>query len=737
MTNKSIAITVACLLFLGLLGWLIYGTVAYYQNEYDSEQSYNDGYAAGVVDKAKLQNEINNLTSDKAMLTAQIDTLTDKVAENESIINQYKADLLQLENDKTALEAENEQNELEITRLTTLKNEIQAELNNALADNSASQDTISSLQSQLATVNAQIISLTNTNSQNVATIASLNSQIVSLNSSIIELTADLLDLTNELTTANTNLTKLNNTISKYEQFLVGLETETQAVVTFEFDHELYNIQLVTIGNSPVINDPISTDYVVYNGWLLNNESVVVSTYVVTGNVKFVADVTYRYDVVFNDGTSNVNSQIVTSGEYAEEPSAPTKAGYTFGGWSLDGVTPVSVATTPITSNTTFIALWTVNAFAVDFVDGDSTLYTQTISYGNSPAEPVTPTKTGYTFAGWSLDGETPVTVSEIEITSATTFYALWTINSYTVTFDDGTTTSTQQITYNDYAVEPEQPTKTGYTFGGWSLDGITPVAVTTTPITDNTTFTAIWEQITYTVTYYDSNKTTVLDTDTVAYGECTSTSVTPTMADRKFIGWSIDGVNVVSDYDTTEVYSSQSYYAVYGHVLTGLYYNADNLEYLGIAPNGFVISYKLVDGEITNTTSYLPIDYACGSSFALQDSISNYPAVVSGTDITVTIMDRSSVYSYVGDFTDCSYIAADTYHTEGTQIIGGAYSYDYVFYDDMTYYNTDKEQTIKYVIFNGKFYYEGDSLGTPTVSSSILTLTDTGFKLGNYTFTKV
>ena len=148
MTNKSIAITVACLLFLGLLGWLIYGTVAYYQNEYDSEQSYNDGYAAGVVDKAKLQNEINNLTSDKAMLTAEIDTLTDKVAENESIINQYKADLLQLENDKTALEAENEQNELEITRLTTLKNEIQAELNNALADNSASQDTISSLQSQ-------------------------------------------------------------------------------------------------------------------------------------------------------------------------------------------------------------------------------------------------------------------------------------------------------------------------------------------------------------------------------------------------------------------------------------------------------------------------------------------------------------------------------------------------------------------------------------------------------------
>ncbi len=443
--NKSIAISIACFLFIGLLAFLVWGTVSYFGNKYDAEQSYNDGYTAGSVDKAELQNQITSLTVDKSNLTSKIETLTADIADKENIINQYKADKTQLENEKTALETENEQNELEITQLTTLKNELQSRLDNALADSNTDKATISSLQSQLVTVNAQLTALNTANSQNIATIANLNSQIISLNSNITELTADMLEQSNELATANAKLTKLTNTINKYEQFLVGLETDTQAVVTFEFNGELYNIQLVTIGNSPIINNPTSTDYVVFNGWLLNNESVEVSTYVVTANVKFIADITYRYDAVFFDGTSNVDSQIVTSGSYATEPSTPTKAGYTFGGWSLDGVNPVTVSTTPITANTTFVALWENNSFTVTFNIGN-TPTVQQINYGSSATAPTVTAPDGYRFLGWSL---TTIDNSYYSQDNDITLYTSDTVNTLPIT-DDITYYASFEVLYAGY-----------------------------------------------------------------------------------------------------------------------------------------------------------------------------------------------------------------------------------------------------------------------------------------------
>ena len=517
--NKSIAISIACFLFIGLFAFLIWGTVSFFKNEYNAEQSYNDGYTAGAVDKAELQNQITSLTVDKTNLTSKIETLTADIADKENAINQYKADKTQLENEKTALETENEQNELEITQLTTLKNELQSRLDNALADSTTDKATISSLQSQLATVNAQLTALNTANSQNIATIANLNSQIISLNNNITELTADMLEQSNELATANAKLTKLTSTINKYEQFLVGLETDTQAVVTFEYDSELYNIQLVTIGNSPVINNPTSTDYVVFNGWLLDGESVDVSTYVVTGNVKFVADVTYKYDVVFNDGTSNVDSQIVTSGSYATEPTEPTKVGYTFGGWSLDGVNPVTVSTTPIMENTTYIAMWQINSYVVQFDDGANIVNTQSVIYGGYATEPATPTKTGYLFKGWSINGTDIVTIASTVITANTTFVALWD-KTYTVTYyneDNATVYDTDTIVSGNALVDVlYTPTSQNTKFAGWSLDKRNIIASDYTVTSDIAlypivcdVFTGVWTYSNYTLTIYSNGAMTL------------------------------------------------------------------------------------------------------------------------------------------------------------------------------------------------------------------------------------
>ena len=55
-----------------------------------------------------------------------------------------------------------------------------------------------------------------------------------------------------------------------------------------------------------------------------------------GNTKVIADVTYSYDVTFYVDNTEHNAQIVEYGNKATTPTVPTKTGYTFLGWSLNG-----------------------------------------------------------------------------------------------------------------------------------------------------------------------------------------------------------------------------------------------------------------------------------------------------------------------------------------------------------------------------------------------------------------
>lgn len=89
-------------------------------------------------------------------------------------------------------------------------------------------------------------------------------------------------------------------------------------------------------------------------------------------------------------------------------------------------------------------------------------------------KPADPTETGYTFGGWySNEGcTTPFTFGEsgTVVNGDLTLYALWTINSYGVTFDlqgHGDPIAPQSINYNGLVSEPSAPSEDYYTFGGW------------------------------------------------------------------------------------------------------------------------------------------------------------------------------------------------------------------------------------------------------------------------------
>jgi hypothetical protein len=109
-----------------------------------------------------------------------------------------------------------------------------------------------------------------------------------------------------------------------------------------------------------IDDPVSTDYIIFNGWKVDGEFIDINTYEVLSNTKIVADVTYKYDVKFILEGEEFNSQIVLENSAAMQPEDPTLQDKTFKGWSVNGHDIVDVSTYPITETTIFVALFKEN-----------------------------------------------------------------------------------------------------------------------------------------------------------------------------------------------------------------------------------------------------------------------------------------------------------------------------------------------------------------------------------------
>ena len=138
------------------------------------------------------------------------------------------------------------------------------------------------------------------------------------------------------------------------------------------------------------------------------------------------------------------------------------------------------------------------------------------------------TRTGYTFNGWytASSGGTRVGGEKDSYTPTAniTLYAQWTVNQYTLTIDpnSGTwkgSTDTQTVK-QDYGTTYtiENPTRTGYTFKGWTLTGGGDLNESTYTFgTSNGTVKANWEVNTYHVSFNGTNYVEYPITTVTAY----------------------------------------------------------------------------------------------------------------------------------------------------------------------------------------------------------------------------
>ena len=232
---------------------------------------------------------------------------------------------------------------------------------------------------------------------------------------------------------------------------------------------------------------------------------------------------------------------------------PTRTGYTFLGWTGEGITtPQPNVTIPkgSTGDKRYIENWELTEYNITMdLNGGSgqekVVYTMT----DEDFELPTPTRNGYEFVGWTGEGiTTPQTSVKIPkgSTGNKAYTANWKVIEYTITLDTngGPVVSPIKYTVEDTFTLP-YILRPGYEFAGWTLDGSGMLPFTPLIIYPGTTgnlhYKAEWRLAEYTITMDldgGSGQEKVVYTITDEEFELP----TPTRNGYEFVGWTGEGI---------------------------------------------------------------------------------------------------------------------------------------------------------------------------------------------------
>ena len=263
------------------------------------------------------------------------------------------------------------------------------------------------------------------------------------------------------------------------------------------------------------------------------------------------DAYYRTYEFYVDG-EEINTQIVKNGDTLYEPPVTAPAGKTFIGWkpavdfgTVSGVTKTETIT---------VAAQFKDGYHVTFLTTDgSVLCTATVTPNGTltdlPDEVKNYQPAGKRVTAWKSDnGEfttSTVVTGDITLTPEC-------VDCYWVTFDTqgGSGVPSQYVDQGNTLTLANvvTPTRTGYTFKGWSLtqDGTTVASVIPTA---DTTLYAIWEAsgVKYTVAYWGENANddkfeTFLGSEEKTAPTGTSVTASNFNSGSNFSGWTVSGL---------------------------------------------------------------------------------------------------------------------------------------------------------------------------------------------------
>ena len=282
----------------------------------------------------------------------------------------------------------------------------------------------------------------------------------------------------------------------------------------------------------------------------------------TGNKAYTANwqvIKYTIITLLEGGNAGSSGAYVYTVEETFTLPTPTRTGYTFWGWTGEGITkPQPSVTIPrgSTGDKTYIENWVETGYTITLdLNGGSgkekVIYTMT----DEDFELPTPTRNGYEFVGWT--GEritTPQTSVKIPkgSTGNKAYTANWKVIRYTITLvtNGGAVIASIRYTVEDSVTLPIPPERPGYEFAGWVLDGSGQFPSTPMIIPEGSTgdriYEAEWRVATYTITYVSHGKAYNWVQYTInnqIYFGAPEEDPSYYLPGYTFVGWKIDGVS--------------------------------------------------------------------------------------------------------------------------------------------------------------------------------------------------
>ena len=313
-----------------------------------------------------------------------------------------------------------------------------------------------------------------------------------------------------------------------------------------------------------------------------------------GDVPATPEVKTSATIVYHIGTTVVSDPITVAGDTAKVTTTlktlevlgyALPAGSTFHGWYVSE-TPLAEGVAPsatYSAGSTFsvdkdktahlCAYITADTYTVTFEYADGSAIAMAgldkLAYGAEIDLPVKASAAsaghvvefmkadGTAFAGWALKGTTeiviPADATKTTVTGNAAYVAVYAHNPVMTFVVDGTTTYTHTV-YG--IVLPNIPVKEGFDFIGWSDGTVTVKAdeleAYVAAVGADTTLTAVWEPIVYTVHFY-AGETEVLPAQSVRHGELvTEPKTIPVKEGFDFVRWDYDFTKPVTSDLTIE-----------------------------------------------------------------------------------------------------------------------------------------------------------------------------------------
>lgn len=411
----------------------------------------------------------------------------------------------------------------------------------------------------------------------------------------------------------------------------------------------------------------------YDAEVVTSVSADVTLYAKFEKIKLYVSVVTNGGTVIIDGQEQTERGVVevSNGATYTLPT-PTKAGYTFLGYTLDGEDFAISGTYERENSITVRAQWALNTYVVSYFDGSNKLADANVNHGSKVVYSGAGSsliKTGYTFAGWYTDAELTNAYDENTlVTGNFNLYAKFNANSYVINVNanGGDAVNAVNVVYGGEYTLPT-PTRTGYTFAGYTLDGEDFALNGTYDKVTSVTVRAQWTLNSYVVTIDG-------DEQNVNHG---GKVVLPTAP----VGHTFAGLYTDAEFNTafdanTEVTSALTLYAKYtanAYVINVNVNGGDAMPAVNVVYGG---DYTI---SVPNRTGYTFAGYTFdGEEFALsgtynrlgnititaQWTLNTYTVTIDGSEQTVShgskvVLPTAPVgHTFAGLYTDAEFNTA-------------------------------------------------------------------------------